>query len=355
MIPCLVYGKAIGITSGIFVRNIGLDAWSSMLIGFIIGVIIVAITAYLGSKFPEKTIVQYSEELLGKWIGKAIGLLLAAFFIFAFALSADTMICHLKDYFLPETPLWVICAIYAALCMYGVRLGFEVVVRVSLIGFLMLVLLNITMVIGTVHDFDFANLMPLFDTGIVNNIGNSFYAFGDISMAILAVAVIYPTLNNKKKTVSLSLWSMVVATVMVVAWPFFETGVLGTDVMSKFVVVCMEQIRAAQITRYFPRAELLMVGFFVFTMYVQSSAMLHCSKYSIKQITGIKRDWFILAPITLIGAFLSYLLIRDHNMFVDFLSYPWAQVCAVLGVGLPVLLFIVALARGKLRKQQKAR
>lgn len=355
MIPCLVYGKAIGITSGIMVRAIGLDAWTSMLIGFIIGAFIVFITAYLGSKFPEKTVVQYSEELLGKWLGKAIGLVLAVFFIFAYAVSADTMICHLKDYFLPETPLWVICALYAILCMYGVRLGFEVVVRVSLVGFLFLVLLNITMIVGTIGNFEFLNLTPVLDTGIVNNVVNSVYAFGDISMAILAVAIIYPAVNNKSKAVSLSLLSMAVAAVMVVIWPFFETGVLGPEIMQKFVVVCMEQIRAAQITRYLPRAELIMVSFFVFTMFVQSSAMLHCSKYSLKQTTGIKKEWFVLGPVAAAGAFLSYILNTDHNSFIDFLAYPWTQACAILGIGLPLLLFIVALLRGKLKKQRKAR
>lgn len=145
---------------------------------------------------------------------------------------------------------------------------------------------------------------------------------------------------------------MIVSAVLIVMWPFLEVGVMGPDIMKKYVVVCMEQIRCAQFTKYFPRYELLMVSFFVFTVFVQSSAMLHCAKYSIKQITGIKKDWLIIIPISAIGIFLSYLLGNDHNNYIYFLSSPWSQVCAILAIGLPVFLFFVALVRGRLKKSR---
>lgn len=351
MIPNIIYGKAIGITSGVMVRKIGADVWTSMLIGFFIGIIVIALLTFLCSRFPEQSIIQYSQVLLGKWMGKAIGLVLACFFVVAFAVSADVMVLHLKEYFLFETPVFVICLIYVLLCMYGARLGFEVVVRLSLIGFLMLLLLNITMFLGVIKDFDFLNLQPIMDKGIVENTTNSVYVFSDLAMAILAIGMIYPTLDNKKKSGSITFWAMILTIFMVVIWPFLEIGVLGPNIMSNYVVCCMEQIRSAQFTKYLPRYELMMVSFFVFTILVQSTAMLHCAKYSVKQITGIKKEWPILAPITLIGLVLTYYLVADDNHYVDFLSYPWSQICAILGIGLPLLLFLVALFRGKLKKQ----
>jgi type III secretory pathway component EscS len=77
MIPNLLFGKAIGITAGVMVRKLGADTWISMTIGFMIGIIIMLLMVYLCSKFPGKTIIEFSEELLGKWVGRGIGLLLA--------------------------------------------------------------------------------------------------------------------------------------------------------------------------------------------------------------------------------------------------------------------------------------
>ena len=123
LIPNIIYCKAIGITSGVMIRASGIDAWISMLIGFLIAIVAVLLMVYLGSKFPDKTMIEYSQVLLGKWAGKSIGLLLSAFFIVAFALSADVLVLHLKEYFLVDTPTILICATYVLLCMYGVPFG----------------------------------------------------------------------------------------------------------------------------------------------------------------------------------------------------------------------------------------
>ena len=350
MIPNLVYGKAIGVTSGIMVRQIGTDAWTSMLIGFIIGILVIVMMTYMGSRFPDKTIIQYSQELLGKWIGKAIGLILVLFFMIAFATSANTMILHFKDYFMPNTPYFLICLIYTLLCMYGVFLGFEVVVRFSLIGFLMTLLLNITMTLGTLQDFKFMNLQPIMDKGFFASLLTSGYAFSDMAIAILAIGIIYPMLNIKKRSIVLSFWAMVIATILVVTWPLFETGVMGADIMKKYVLVCMEQVRCAEFTKYLPRYELIMVNLFIFGIYVQSTAMFYCAKYSIKQIINIKKDWYIIVPLTIILIFITFFMAKDHNNFINFLTSPWSQICTALGIGLPLFLFIVALARGKLNK-----
>lgn len=347
VIPNLLFGKAIGITAGVMARKIGADTWTSMLFGFILGIIIMALMTFLCSQFPEKNIIQYSEDILGKWVGKAIGLALTVFFIIAYGTSANVMTLHLSEYFLPNTPFLIICTAYTLICVYGAFLGIEVIIRFSLLGFFGLLLINITMIMGTIKDFQLNNLQPFLDTGIPSNIINSVYVFSDLAMGILAVGMIYPMLNNKEKTGSLTFWAMALSALVIVIWPVFETGVIGADMMQKFVVCCMQQVRSAQLTKYLPRYELLMVSFFVFSVYVQSVTMFYFAKNSFKQITGLKKDWYILIPLTILLIYVTYYMARDDNKFVIFLTSPWPQICAALSIGLPFVLFCVALCRGK--------
>lgn len=351
MIPNLIFGKAIGITAGIMIRKIGSDTWTSMLIGFMIGTMVMMMLTFLGSRFPDKTIVQYTEELMGRWVGRGIGLILALFFMMAFGASANTMTLHLKEYFLPSTPALIICMLYTLLCMYGVFLGVEVAVRFSMLGFVMIVLINLAMVSGTIQDVRWINLLPLMDKGLLSDTWNSLYIFGDIAMAILAVGFLYPMLNKKEKGVSLTFWAMLLGGGMVVIWPLFETAVMGTGLSKQYMVVCMEQIRCAQLTRYFPRYELLMVSFFAFSMFVQSVAMFYCAQYSFKQFTGVKKDLTILLPLTAVLIFVTYYMGRDHNRYISFLAFPYSQISVILSIGLPFVLFFAALARGKFKKK----
>jgi spore germination protein KB len=350
MIPNLVFGKAIGITAGVMMRKIGSDAWTSMIFGFIIGIMVMLLLTFINSRFPGKTIVQYSEEIMGKWVGHGIGLLLAVFFIMAFGASASTMMLHLKEYFLPDTPFFLICILYTLLCMYGVFLGIEVAVRFSMLGFVMIVLINLAMISGTFQDFKWINLLPLMDRGLLSNIWNSIYIFGDIAMAILATGFLYPMLNKKGKGISLTFGAMLLGCILVVIWPMFETAVMGTELSKQYVVVCMEQIRCAQLTRYFPRYELLMVSFFTFSIFVQAAAMFYCAQYSLKQVIGVKKEWVIMVPLTVILILITYYLANDPNRYISFLAFPYPQIGAILSIGLPLVLFCTALVRGKLKK-----
>ncbi|MDP4182825.1 MAG: endospore germination permease, partial [Bacillota bacterium] len=351
----LLFGKAIGITAGVMVRKLGADTWISMTIGFAVGILIILLMVYLCSKFPDKTIIEFSEQLLGKWVGRrGIGILLALLFIMAYGASANTMTLHLSEYFLPETPFYLICILYTLLCMYGVFKGIEVVVRFSFVGFIMSVLISVTMFTGTTEDIKLINILPLMDNGFLKDLTGSFYIFGDIAMAILAVGFLYPMLNKKKKVFGITFWAMVTGAVLVIIWPLFETMVLGPDLMKQYVVVCMQQIRCAQLTKYLPRYELIMVSFFIFEIFVQSVAMFYCAKHCIKQVTGIKKDWIMILPLTVVLITVTYFMARDDNNYIDFLSFPYSQICVALGIGLPVFLFFIAMFRGKLKKQKKA-
>ena len=171
-------------------------------------------------------------------------------------------------------------------------------------------------------------------------------------MAILAVGFLYPMLNKKKKALGLTFWSMVLGACMVIIWPIYETMVLGSGLMKQYVVVCMQQIRCAQLTKYLPRYELVMTSFFTFTVLVQSVAMFYCAKYCIKQVTRIKNEAAMILPLTVIMVLVTFFMAKDDNDYVNFLSFPYSQICAILGIGLPVFLFLTALFMGKLKKQK---
>lgn len=350
MIPNLLFGKAIGITAGIIVRKIGADVWTSMSIGLAISIVFVMLMVYISSKFPDKTIIHYSKEILGEWVGKLLAIILAVYFAFAYGVSANVMLMHLKEYFLPQTPFIILSLIYTLACAYGVALGPEVVIRFSFFAFIMLWGINTTMVLGTMQDFSFINLEPLFDRGVGANLFNSVYVFCDTTMVILAVGMVYPMLNKKKKIMPITFASMIVACVSIIIWPIFEVGVLGADVMKQFVVVCMQQVRSAQLTRYLPRYELIMVSFFVWSVYAQSVIMFFSSQYAIKDTFNLRKDRKIIYILTPIFIFIANQMGSDHNNYIDFLSGIWTIVSTAMGIGVPLIFLLALLARKMLKK-----
>lgn len=348
LIPNLLFPKAIGITVGVTARRVGGDAWTAMSIGFAAGTLILMLMLFLHSRFPGQTIIGISKQVLGKWLSKLVGLVMLTFFAIAFAVSANVMTLHLKEYFLIETPFFIICLLYILLCMYGVFLGIENIVRYALLGLMGCLLINVTMILGTIGDFKWDNLLPLFDCGIVANVGSSIYVFGDLALAIVTLGMVFPMLNDTNKAGSLTFWAMAFSALIILVWPVFELAVMGSGAMKQYVIVCMQQIRCAQLTRFLPRYELIMVFFFTFATFVQSATLYYCAVYSVKQISSIRKDWHIIVPLFFILLPLTYFMAKDHNDYAKFLDFPWAQICFVVSLGLPLLLFIIALVRGQL-------
>lgn len=344
----ILWDKSIGATSSVMARAIGQDTWISMSMGFAAGALIMTAMAYIGSRYPEKTIVQYSEELLGKAAGIVIGLMLALFFIIAFAVCANVLIIHASAYFLPETPYIVLCLVFTLLCMYAVYVGIEVIARYAFLGLVSILLMNFLMMWGGLEDFRLVHLMPLMDKGLIADVGASIYIFGDLALAILAAGFLYPLLDSKKKSLSLSFWSIIAGGVLVIVWPLWETAVLGAGVMEQYVFCCMEQARATELTRYFPRFELIMVSLFTAGCVVQSATMAYCAKVAITETTGIKKNGYVVIALLVVLVGVTYLIGVDNNYYSNFLAYPWAQICAVLSIGLPSFLLLAIFIKTKL-------
>ncbi len=56
------------------------DGWIASMLGIGAGLLSVFLYSALGNRYSDKTLAEYSEQILGKWLGKAVALLFLSFF-----------------------------------------------------------------------------------------------------------------------------------------------------------------------------------------------------------------------------------------------------------------------------------
>jgi len=56
------------------------DVWIAMLIALGIDAVVAVVLYVLGRRYPNQTMFEYSEEILGRFLGKGVGLIFAFFF-----------------------------------------------------------------------------------------------------------------------------------------------------------------------------------------------------------------------------------------------------------------------------------
>ncbi len=55
------------------------DAWIAAIIGSVIGLVLVWFYSSVGSLFEDMSLIEYTEKVLGKWIGKIVAILFVFF------------------------------------------------------------------------------------------------------------------------------------------------------------------------------------------------------------------------------------------------------------------------------------
>ena len=163
----LILGTAILAVPTIIGKQAGRDMWISPFYASIMGFLTVYLADQLNQKFPDKTLIQYEEEILGKILGKVLG-----FFYLLFILHLGGLV--LREYaeftvgvVLPKTPIIVVISSMALLCAFAVRGGIEVLGRLAQLYVPLFILPLLVMVTLLLKDLNPKNIYPIMRHGVM--------------------------------------------------------------------------------------------------------------------------------------------------------------------------------------------
>jgi len=345
----LVYAKAIGVTMGAMAREVGADMWVASVFATIQGAALMLITVVLLRRMPSGDIIDVSDVMLGKWAAKLVALLIFAFFIMAFGTVMMTLVYHLKDYFLPDAPTFLFVLVGSIVGIYGCYAGLEVMGRMALFGVTSILLLNILLIFGSLHEFDVRNLMPLLDNGIVKTVWASRQNDTDWAMATMMAAMVLPHVTEPKDWGRSAPAGILMGGLIVLMWPILEAGVLSAPVTGEYIVACMQMARSAHIGQFIHRYEMIMVALFSMSALIQVMICLFCATHAVSKVFGLKDYRRLLIPVGIIMGAFGYWIVRDHFIAMDFTTRIWPLIGLPIAIGLPLILLALSFFLGQRR------
>jgi spore germination protein len=168
-------------------ESAGTGAWLPIIAASVIFAAAVSIITYLGNLFKEKTLFEYSQLLVGKFV---TFIFTAIYIIYFFGVS--TLVNRvtsevIKADFLPKTPIWAISLIILAVSSYAASKGISNLGRLfEFYGIIVLILAMATHTIMILHG-DLRNILPLFD---VSETGKYFKSIFSTILAFLGFEVL---------------------------------------------------------------------------------------------------------------------------------------------------------------------
>lgn len=326
----------------------GTAAWLSVLLAGLAGLALAWVLVQLGRRFPDQTPVQYAGQLLGKPIGKLLGIIvvLAAHYYLAILLRefAATFIIP----FMPETPLPVFVFTMVLLLVYGMWQGLTGIARTAQIFLPLIVLSILFIVIAPVPLFRSGRLLPLAGPGpmfIAYGAWHSLMYVGELFL----MAFLLPSLRRKADYGSALLGGFVLSVVTLSAMTALAIGILGVPLLRTITFPMLSIARLIRLGPFFERLEVIFVVVWFILSFVKLSVLFFITTITLGDVLEIGDPRELAVAVGTVLGFLA-LVPTSELVWLQFKSYVHAY-GQYLEFGLPGLLFIVALVRRGGRKR----
>ncbi|MFZ5652326.1 MAG: GerAB/ArcD/ProY family transporter [Bacillota bacterium] len=321
------------------------DSWMSVILVTAFGLAAGMVIAGLGTRFPDKTIVQYGGLVAGRNLGWAIGLLYAAFFLYINTFIIREFAEMMITIFLPETPLLVFSVGLVMASAYAVRGGLEVLARANEIALPVALGLLLLIVALISPEMQFEHFTPALEKGFLPVLKGA-YSPALFFAETVVMLMLIPYLNRPREAggtvfrgvAIIGLFQLMAVTASIAA---FGAKTARAQFPTLFLA------RQVSIADLIERVEPFIMLIWVFGGVMKVGVFYYCCVLATAQWLNLKEYRALVLPTGALLTALSVLL--WDNVFE--LTHQIAEVIPPyflsIEVGLPLVLLAAARLRGK--------
>lgn len=324
------------------VTDAGRDGWIPVMLAYTISIFIALALVNLGHRFPNKTIVQYLPIVLGKPIGKILGLSYI-FVMWAMASVVFREAEELVSFFFTNTPLVATGTLFAVLIIYTMKKGIEVFARVTEILIVVVIFFIVFSLSILLLDCNFKNILPVMENGVMPII-NALPTHLSYGMeTILFAALWLPCLNNNKPkkalVTGLSISGILLTLLVIICIAF-----TGTELTKELSYPLFYMFSYIQIGHFITGFAAIFMLIWVSSSYLELLVFFYPPVVGLAQWLNLKTYKPLIIPMFLITWWMSFIPSNLYeNLNYDKIIGNYIK----LPIGLSILLiWLIAVIRG---------
>lgn len=339
VIMCYV-GTSILIIPGEMAKEAKQDAWIAVIIGFLLGLPIIWIYSSLGKYLQNMTFVEYTEKLLGKWLGKIVSL---SFVFFCFINSASLLYIvgdFVTTQIMPETPIQFTNILFIIVVIMGIRLGLETLTRAGEILYPWVIGIFMLLSFLLLPDVDAKKIQPIFEHSFKELLRGGLVFMTYSSLTLVVLLMIFPANVNKKGNGFLK--GSVVGGTMIFIITILSILVLGYDFTARNTFPTYILVKKISLADFLERMEAAIATLWIITIFFKIAIYFYGSILGLAQVLRLKDYRSLTLPMTMILVTTS-LIIYPNVIFVStWNATTWISFVLTFGFILPLILLIIS-------------
>lgn len=322
------------------------DAWIAVaLAAFIAGLFLFYPLADMGMRYPGKTIIQYSENILGKFLSKIFALLFI-YYLFQGHCWNLRIFSEVAIVFLPETPLIVFMIMISFLTVYAVNYGLEVIGRCAVLFFPIGIFSMIFIVLLNIGNMEFSNILPVMESGILPILRASLFPLDFMAMGFV-FGVITSFVNNPTDLKKIGLTIIGIGGILLTIFSLVNIMAIGVPNLKATAFPLLTLARYAT-PPVFERIEILIIALWMTWIFVRAAIYSFAIVLSISQLLNLTDYRFLILTETVLAIAYSIYQYDSFNEMSNLFNIGILFYHSFT-IGLPFTLWIVSLVRYKLR------
>ncbi|KRF07151.1 spore gernimation protein [Paenibacillus sp. Soil766] len=315
------------------------------LLGFLIGLLGLWLLTKLGMRFPAQSIIEYSEDLIGKWPARGFSVLIIGFFCLLTALASREFGEVVVTSVLSKTPLEVTVIVMLLLAAVSSRADITTFTYFHHFYFPIIVFPALLIVVLSLKNAHVINLLPLWGNEPSDMSG------GILTMAALfqgsfVMTIVIPAMRRPEKAMVAGYIGMVIPGALYTLIVIATVGVFGAEEIKKLVWPTLELAKTTSLpANILERLDGAFLAVWVTAVFTTLLSTYYLAIYFSSQLLRLrdhKMFAFFLVPFIYVIAMFSQNLLQLYEII---------QIVGRLGlvftVAYPFVLFVVALIRKK--------
>ncbi|WP_019910154.1 GerAB/ArcD/ProY family transporter [Paenibacillus sp. HW567] len=330
------------------------DAWISIVVAGCIALLVGMLATQTGNLYPGKSLIEYSQLILGTWIGKIVIVvyLVQWYTIIPIVLRQFTDMVHIM--LLQATPKEAIILLMILLIVYATYAGgIESLGRCSeFLGPIILVMVSIAL-IASINNVDWKNILPVYaDSGITGILGGALAPASYLGHSI-EYLMFASFMSKPRKGVPYALGAVISAVFFVLMATIMIIFTIGVNLAPNMWYPFFEMTKKISLFGFIDNFDAIPVVIWIASVFIKLAVYFFIASYGTAQFLHI-RNWrtmiWFLAPIMFIFALIPQ---NVTEATTNYLQRYWVPVALPVNmIGLPLLLLIVG--KWKQGKKQAA-
>ncbi|MFD2614828.1 GerAB/ArcD/ProY family transporter [Paenibacillus gansuensis] len=316
------------------------NAWLSLIPSTTTGLVTLWVFITLSKRYPGLSIIQYSSKILGKWLGRCLGLYYVYFWYDSISVMVIQHTFFIKTLLLPKSPTFVGSMTLLVLCGIAVYLGIEVIGRANEFLTPMILVSLIPILILAILEADPVLLKPFLGEGILPVLQGAVIPAGAFMTQMFILGWLLPYLNQPKVALKVSMIAYSGISVFIFLIVLLSIMILGT-LTGKLTYSVLSVMQYIGIEGSFERLEAIAVAMWVLGNFVKVSVSLFILCLSVSQVLEIRNYRDIVAPLTILSIIGSIWIFKNAAELQIHLAFVYPVGGFITQTLIPLALLII--------------